>query len=88
MQKAAPRKGVLPQLCEKLLEVAGETACYRDTSQNCRLVVLLVPKCTTPFQMHHFQWFLWGKPPVRGDTTPRHEPGTGREQSRNTPLGG
>jgi len=31
---------------------------------------------------------LWGKPPDRGDTTPRHEPGTGREQSRNTPLGG
>ena len=31
---------------------------------------------------------VWGKPPVRGDTTPRHEPGTGREQSRNTPLGG
>ena len=30
----------------------------------------------------------WGKPPDRGDTTPRHEPGTGREQSRNTPLGG
>jgi len=31
---------------------------------------------------------LWGKPPVRGDTTPRHEPGTGREQSRNTLLRG
>ena len=31
---------------------------------------------------------VWGKPPVRGDTTPRHEPGTGRDQSRNTPLGG
>jgi len=31
---------------------------------------------------------VWGKPPDRGDTTPRHEPGTGREQSRNTPLGG
>jgi len=31
---------------------------------------------------------LWGKPPDRGDTTPQHEPGTGREQSRNTPLGG
>jgi len=31
---------------------------------------------------------VWGKPPVRGDTTPRHEPGTGRNQSRNTPLGG
>jgi len=31
---------------------------------------------------------LWGKPPDRGDTTPRPEPGTGREQSRNTPLGG
>jgi len=31
---------------------------------------------------------MWGKPPVSGDTTPRHEPGTGREQSRNTPLGG
>ena len=31
---------------------------------------------------------LWGKPPDRGDTTPRHEPGTGREQSRNTPLRG
>jgi len=31
---------------------------------------------------------LLGKPPVRGDTTPRHEPRTGREQSRNTPLGG
>jgi len=31
---------------------------------------------------------LWGKPPDRGDTTPRHEPGTGREQSRNIPLGG
>jgi len=31
---------------------------------------------------------LWGKPPVRGDTTPRHEPGTGRDQSRNTPQGG
>jgi len=31
---------------------------------------------------------MWGKPPDRGDTTPRHEPGTGREQSRNTPLGG
>jgi len=30
---------------------------------------------------------LWGKPPVRGDTTPRHEPGTGRDQSRNTPVG-
>jgi len=30
---------------------------------------------------------LCGKPPVRGDTTPRHEPGTGRDQSRNTPLG-
>ena len=33
-------------------------------------------------------FLLWGKPPDRGDTTPRHEPGTGREQSRNTPLGG
>jgi len=33
-------------------------------------------------------WVLWGKPPDRGDTTPRPEPGTGREQSRNTPLGG
>jgi len=31
---------------------------------------------------------LWGKPPVRGDTTPRHEPRTGRDRSRNTPLGG
>ena len=31
---------------------------------------------------------LLGKPPVSGDTTPRHEPGTGRDQSRNTPLGG
>jgi len=31
---------------------------------------------------------MWGKPPDRGDTTPRHEPRTGREQSRNTPLGG
>ena len=31
---------------------------------------------------------LLGKPPVMGDTTPRHEPETGREQSRNTPLGG
>jgi len=31
---------------------------------------------------------LWGKPPVRVDKTPRHESGTGREQSRNTPLGG
>jgi len=31
---------------------------------------------------------VWGKPPVRDDTTPRHEPGTGRDQSRNTPLGG
>ena len=31
---------------------------------------------------------VWGKPPDRGDTTPRPEPGTGREQSRNTPLGG
>jgi len=31
---------------------------------------------------------MWGKPPVRGDTTPRNEPGTGRDQSRNTPLGG
>jgi len=31
---------------------------------------------------------VWGNPPDRGDTTPRHEPGTGREQSRNTPLGG
>jgi len=31
---------------------------------------------------------LWGKPPDRSDTTPLHEPGTGREQSRNTPLGG
>jgi len=30
----------------------------------------------------------WGKPPVRGDTTPQHEPGTGLDQSRNTPLGG
>ena len=29
-----------------------------------------------------------GNPPDRGDTTPRHEPGTGLEQSRNTPLGG
>ena len=29
-----------------------------------------------------------GNPPDRADTTPRHEPGTGREQSRNTPLGG
>jgi len=29
-----------------------------------------------------------GNPPDRGDTTPRHEPGTGREQSRNTPPGG
>jgi len=29
-----------------------------------------------------------GNPPDRGDTTPRHEPGTGREQSRNTPVGG
>ena len=34
------------------------------------------------------QAVLWGKPPDRGDTTPRHEPGTGREQSCNTPLGG
>ena len=33
-------------------------------------------------------WLLWGKPPDRADTTPLHEPGTGREQSRNTPLGG
>jgi len=32
--------------------------------------------------------WVWGKPPDRGATTPRHEPGTGREQSRNTPLGG
>jgi len=31
---------------------------------------------------------LWGKPPDRGDTTPRHVLGTGREQSRDTPLGG
>jgi len=31
---------------------------------------------------------VWGKLPVRGDTAPRHEPGTGRDQSRNTPLGG
>jgi len=30
---------------------------------------------------------MWGKPPVRGDTTPRHKPRTRREQSRNTPLG-
>jgi len=36
----------------------------------------------------NFACLLWGKPPDRGDTTPRHEPGTGREQSRNTPLGG
>jgi len=32
--------------------------------------------------------FCGGNPPDRGDTTPRNEPGTGREQSRNTPLGG
>jgi len=31
---------------------------------------------------------MWGNPPDRNDTTPWHEPGTGREQSRNTPLGG
>jgi len=31
---------------------------------------------------------VWGKPPNRGNTTPRHEPGTGREQSRTTPLEG
>jgi len=31
---------------------------------------------------------LWGKPPVRGDTTPQHEPRTGRDRSCNTPLGG
>jgi len=31
---------------------------------------------------------MWGKPHVWGDTTPRHEPGTGLDQSRDTPLGG
>jgi len=41
-----------------------------------------------PLNLDSCRWFLWGKPPDRGDTTPRHEPGTGREQSRNTPLGG
>jgi len=30
---------------------------------------------------------MWGKPLVRGDTTPRHEPGTRRDQARSTPLG-
>jgi len=44
------------------------------------MAVLLIPKYAVGQ--------LWGKPPVRGDTTPRHEPGMGREQSRNTPLGG
>jgi len=29
-----------------------------------------------------------GETLCQGDTTLRHEPGTGREQSRNTPLGG
>jgi len=31
---------------------------------------------------------VWGKRPVRVDTTPRNEPGTGRDQSRNPSLGG
>jgi len=31
---------------------------------------------------------LWGNPPDRGDRTPGHEPETGGERSRNTPLGG
>ena len=42
----------------------------------------------TPARMRPPRNLLWGKPPDRGDATPRHEPGTGREQSRNTPPGG
>jgi len=50
--KSGAKEGVLPQLGQKLLEVARETAVYREASHNCRLAVLFFqhaappPRCT------------------------------------------
>ena len=52
------------------------------------LLSLLVDVQKAPELVVHAGTGLWGKPPVRGDTTPWHKPGTGRDQSRNTPLAG
>ena len=39
--------------------------------------------------LDQFKGMCVGETPLTGETRPlRHEPGTGREQSRNTPLGG
>ena len=62
--KSGAKEGVLPQLCQNLLQVAGETTLYREASRNCRLVVRFFPTCTTPSQMHQFQWFLAYEKPV------------------------
>ena len=50
------------------------------------------PACTTLLtqtaQNTSLTGKLLGETPCQGCHAPRHEPGTGRDQSRNTPLGG
>jgi len=66
-----------------LADTISSAQMYWDGTNKLRLSLKLPRLQTTKVA-----YALWGKPPVRGDTTPRHEPGTGREQSRNTPLWG
>jgi len=61
--------------------------CFSILSLPCREIWEWPHTCNSSV-FASFMIELWGKRPVRGDTPPRHEPGTGRDQSRNTSLGG
>ena len=71
----------------RCLNGEGKDAGFPRRSSWWDSLLVFVSSAATPSLLARFSE-VWGKAPVRGDTAPRHEPGTGRDHSRNTPLGG
>ena len=73
--------------CWKIRPRLRELFLLTSLSIKLRLFQLNDEALPRPTPLHHTPTpELWRKPPVRGDTPPRYDPGTGRDHSRNTPL--